>query len=176
MPGRDVRGGAIVNRIQSLKQAFVDDCEFVALGGAELCQVLNVAMRQQVNLDRPAGRKWNVCGEVFAPNQDAFARLLEFEGFLKQVGTKFSNRIQQLSSTRCHERVCVDLAVWVVQRYADFLPTVLERRNLSHSRHALQVLGSIGPGIDYGADALHALPAQRTKVLARKHHNLAAAK
>ncbi len=74
MPGGDVRRRGVVERVDAAQQPQVEGCEFVALGIRQTGEVGHVTVRQDVQLDRPAGGEWHERREVLAPQDDARPR------------------------------------------------------------------------------------------------------
>ncbi len=94
MPGGDVRGRGVVERVDSAQQAQVEVGELVALVVARLGEVGDLAVRQHVHLDRPARGERHERGPVLAGQHDPFTGALEVQDAVEEVGRAAIDRVQ----------------------------------------------------------------------------------
>jgi hypothetical protein len=60
-----------------------------------------------------------------------------------------------------HERICVDLAMWMAERHADGFAAVLKDVHVLHVGETAELLGSVAPHLDQVPDVLLRLLAER---------------
>ena len=63
----------------------------------------------------------------------------------RPVRARCLRRAQHLGRPWCHERVGVDLAMWVIERHPYFAAAVLEAEHLLDGRQCGQFRGAVGP-------------------------------
>ena len=178
---RDRLAGRVdVVAVEPLQQVQVDLGQLVALGVLEGDQVGHVAVRREVDLDRPAGGVRDVGGPV-PPGED-HARAVAALG-LQDVGAEQpagavvvrAGLRQQLAGARRDVRVGVDLPVRVVQGHPDLLAAVLEAEDLLHLVDRGQRSGAVRPRVDDGACPGGAERGERRAVVAGEADDLAPA-
>src|SRR5699024_9932368 len=93
----------------------------------------------------------------------------------EQVGALAVDLPQQRLRARRDVRIGVDLAVRVLQSDADLLAAVLEGEHLLHAGQRAQMRRPVGPRLDDGPRASHALRAEASRALGAEAHDLTTA-
>src|SRR5262245_16916331 len=112
-----------------------------------------------MHLDRPAGRERHERNPVRAVDHEARTGALTVEDSLEQVHADAVGGMQHRTGPGGHERVTVNLAVWVVKSHTDRLAAVLEREDLLHALHRRQRRGALRPSLDDSAHPTNSLAA-----------------
>src|SRR3981081_2698081 len=133
--------------------------------------------RRQVHLIRPARERWYECDPVLILEHGARGATLAFENVAVQAPSCLAPvpRLgRQLAlDDRRYERIGVDLSVWMTERHADHLASVLEDEDVADVGQTAELVRSISPDLDEVSDVIDTLLAERGVVDRRVAHNLA---
>jgi hypothetical protein len=160
--GQHVGQGLVEHGVEAAQEVLEQRGQAVALVVLQGRQVGQVAGREQVDLERPAGGEGHEGQPAGRPGHHPLAVRL---GLHDRAGAAAAGgvavgagHVQLAGGPRGHERVGVDLAVGMMQGDPDLLAPVLEREHLLHPLQRAQLEGPVGPDLDHGADALHRQP------------------
>ena len=180
VPGRDIRCRTRVEAVDALQHFRVDAGQVVAFGLVEFVDASDLAVRHDVDFDRPAGREGHEGGEVIG-FEDHPLPCLTLEG--EHVAEQRSPGPAQVIVRPCRgDRgvrgdigVSIDLSVRVIHRHPDLLPAVLEHEDLLNARQGGEFGSSVGPSVNDCAGTGGAEPAEGAGVLRGEDDDFAAA-
>src|SRR5215218_800253 len=165
--------------VEAAQDVLEEGGQAVALGVVQGRQVGQVAGREQVDLERPAGGEGHEGHPARGPGHQPLPVGLgghdRAAAALARGLPMGPGHVQLAGRARGHERVGVDLAVGMVEGDADLLAPVLEREDLLDPVHGPQLQGPVRPDLDHGAQAPHRQPGQGPVVVGGEADDLAAA-